>query len=464
MWRWIVFLALLCLIVVGVVWTVQNPGAVTLEWRGVRVDTSVGVLLAIVLIFSAIVALLYRFWRFLRRMPRSIGAALAERKERRGYAALGSGMVAVAAGEGAEARRSARKAERLLAGSTPLTRLLSAQSAQLDGDEKAAERFFTEMLDDPDTRFLGLRGLLTQALKSGDKKRALELAGQAHRQKPDSEWVAQTLFDLQSGAGKWLEAAFTNETMVKRRLLEKPMGERRRAVIAYEQSMEADAGADALKYLKAAVDGAPDLIPAVVDLMTRYVEQGNHRKAASLGEKTWAAMPHPDLLTPYWAAKKATDGLAQVKAAEQLASTNKDHVESHLALAQAALAGSLWGEARKHLRAAGAGDGLEPPARVCRMMAELEERENDDLQKAHDWLVRAARAPADPRWVCDACGNAVDAWSARCGNCEAFDSYVWQAPKRVVALGASPQETPQISTAALDEPGATAQLSGPLKK
>lgn len=442
MWRWIAFLVVLCLLVVGVVWLVQNPGDVTLEWRQYRIDTSVGVLLVAVALFSTAVALVYRFWNFLRRAPRSIGAALADRKQRRGYVALGSGMVAVAAGDKAEARRSARKADRLLEGSTPLTRLLLAQSAQLDGDEKAAEKFFTEMLDHPDTRFLGLRGLLTQALKAGDKVRALELAEQAHRLKPDSEWVAATLFDLQSAAGKWLEASATNDGMIKDRLLEKPAGERRRAIIALERARAAAGGDDEPRYLKAAVGGAPDLIPAVVLLMRRYIADGQHRKAATLAEKTWAVLPHPDLAEPYFAAKKADTALAKVKAAEQLAAIKKDDIESHLMLAQAALDASLWGEARKHLGAAGASGGLEPPGRVCRLMAELEEQEGGDLQKSHDWLVRAASAPADPRWVCTECGNAVDAWTAHCGSCDAFDSYAWRAPKRVMAIGEQPKADP----------------------
>jgi len=445
MWRWIIFLAVLCVMVVCAVWLVQNPGDVTLQWRGMRIDTSVGVLAALVLIFSAIVALIYRFWNFLRRTPKAIGNAMAERRQRRGYTALGSGMVAVAAGDKAEARRAARKADRLLEGSTPLTRLLLAQSAQLDGDEQAAEKFFADMLDDPETRFLGLRGLLAQSLKAGDKVRALEIAEMAHRLRPDSEWVSATLFELQSASGKWLDASITNESMLKEKLLEKPEGERRKAILAYERSLTDADKAESLKHLKAAVSGAPDLLPAVAALAQRYIDDGQHRKAVTLIEKTWATSPHPDLVALYWKAKKVEDGLAKVKAGEQLAAAKKDHIESHLMMARASLDAGLWGEARAHLRAAGAGDGMEPSARVCQLMAELEEKEDNNLQKAHDWLVRAATAPADPKWVCNSCGNAVDPWSAHCGSCEAFDSYAWQAPKHVTAIAGPKLPKPVIA-------------------
>jgi len=439
MWRWIFFLIGLCLVVAGVVWFVQHPGDVTLQWQGWRLDTSVGVMIAGVLLFATVTALVYRFWRFLRAVPGEIGAAMKERRQRKGYTALSGGMVAVAAGDAAEARRQARRAEALLSGSAPLTRLLSAQSAQLDGDEKAAEKFFTDMLDDPDTRFLGLRGLLTQAVKAGDKTRALELAQSAYRLQPKSEWVAATLFDLQSGSGAWRNALDTNDDMARKRLLDKPDAERRRAVIAFELAREAEAagdGAGALKQLKTACDLAPDLIPAVAALVRRFTADGQHRKAVALVEKTWTRTPHPDLLDPYWDARKAPDGIARVKASEKLAQINPDHIESHIALARAALAAELWGEARKHLQAAGAGSGLEPQARICRMMAELEERENGDLTKAREWLVRAGSAPGDEKWVCSDCGNAVDVWTAHCGNCNAFDSYAWRTPPHFSGLPA----------------------------
>ena len=280
--------------------------------------------------------------------------------------------------------------------------------------------------------------------------------------------MAATLFELQSGNGAWISASETNDDMARKRLLEKPEAERRRAVIAFELAREADAAGDsakALKHLKAATDQAPDLIPAVVALMRRFVADGQHRKGVSLGEKIWAKTPHPDLLEPYWDARKSPDGIARVKACEKLADINKDHIESHIALARAALGAELWGEARKHLQAAGAGDGLEPQARICRMMAELEERENGDLTKAREWLVRAGSARQDEKWVCGECGNGVEVWTAHCGNCNAFDSFAWRTPPHISALpkpgtdavadGRAVASTEAAAALAAPEPAAT---------
>lgn len=460
MWRWIFFLIGLCIAVVAVVWFVQNPGDVTLDWRGRRIETSVGVLLLAGVFFGGLCAITYRFWRFLRRAPHQVGLAMQGRRQRKGYEALGRGMVAVAAGDSSEARKNARRADALLEGNAPLTRLLSAQSAQLDGDEKAAERFFTEMLDDPETRFLGVRGLLTQAVKNGEKAQAIELAERAYYMEPKSDWVASTYFDLQSGEGKWLEAQKINDDMARNQLLKHTDAERRKAVIQFERSKSDDTDQkETLNALKRACDAAPNLTPAIVALAKRFDTDMKPKKAIALIEKIWPHHPHPDLVTAYWEAKKTTGGLARVKATERLASLNKDHIESHLALAGASLDAELWGEARKHLADAGAGDGLEPPARVCRMMAELEEQENKDLEKAREWLVRAGVAPADPVWVCEVCGNAVQSWTAHCGNCHSFDAYRWKVPTHVPGDGTDSDAVQMLPATTGQADGGTTALT-----
>lgn len=460
MWRWIIFLISLCIAVVAVVWFVQNPGDVTLDWRGRRIETSVGILLLAGVVFGGLCAITYRFWRFLRRAPHQVNLAMKGRRQRKGYEALGRGMVAVAAGDSSEARKNARRADALLEGNAPLTRLLSAQSAQLDGDEKAAERFFTEMLDDPETRFLGVRGLLTQAVKNGEKAEAIKLAQRAYSMEPRSDWVASTHFDLLSGEGEWLEAQKINDDMARNQLLKHTEAERRKAVIQFERSKSDGADQkETFNALKRACDSAPSLTPAIVAMAKRFDTDMKPKKAIALIEKTWPHHPHPDLVAAYWEAKKTTGGLARVKATERLASLNKDHIESHIALARASLDAELWGEARKHLADAGAGDGLEPPARVCRMMAELEEQENKDLEKAREWLVRAGAAPADPMWVCEACGNAVQSWTAHCGNCHAFDGYRWKVPTHVPGDGGAEDVALMLPATTMQADGGTTALT-----
>ena len=433
MLRTLWFLVLLGVLTAVAVWLAEHPGSVTLHWQGYRLDTTFAILLSIVAAMVVSAALAYRLWIYFRGVPARVGRARRDGRRRRGYLALTRGMVAVAAGDADEARRQSERADVLL-GDPPLTMLLSAQTAQLRGDEKASETFFEAMLDRPETEFLGVRGLLMRAMKQGEWDEALKLARRAYRLKPTSEWVAANLFDLQVRAGQWADAEITLAESVKKKLIGGDRGNRRKAVIGYRQSTEAEAEgrpAEALKLVTKAHSLEPGFIPAVVAMARILTATGKARKAITVIEQAWRRDPHPDLFTAYRAALPAGDALQAMRAVQNLARLNADHPESHIALAEAALAAQLWGEARKHLNSV-AGDGAS--VRVCRLMARLDESQHGDMVRAREWLVRASMADPDPTWVCRDCGNAVADWGVLCGKCGGFDSFDWHTPPRVVNL------------------------------
>ena len=429
MWRALWILIVLSALGAGAAWLADRPGAVVLDWGPYRIETSAAMLVFGVAVVAVVAALIYRAWLFFRRAPDSIRVAWRARRRNKGLQALTKGMVAVAAGDPDEARKQARQAEGLLQ-DPPLTMLLSAQAAQLAGDDGAAERFFRAMTDNRETEFLGLRGLLNQAIKRGDRDEALTLARRAYRLKPESEWVSASLFELQTQTGQWIDAQVTSREAVRHRHLPSPDGRRREAVLACQQALDAEARGDrteAARQARAALDIDNELVPAAAVLAQTLLADGKARKAAGVIERIWPRAPHGDLVVLYARARGADDALAKVKATERLAGFNPGHPESLLARVTAALDADLWGEARKHLDTLLAGEEL-PSSMVCRLMARLEEAEHGDLGKAHDWLVRAATADPDPAWVCGNCGAAVSDWVAVCDSCQSFDSYQWRTP------------------------------------
>lgn len=445
MFRALRFLIFLGLLTGSVVWLANRPGVVTLSWLGWRADTSVALLIALIAVIAALAALLYRFWLLIRRAPKRIVRAYDDNRRRRGYLALTRGMVAVAAGDAEEADKQAGRAKGLLS-DPPLTMLLSAQAAQLKGDEAAAADFFTAMLEKPETEFLGLRGLLTQVMKKGDGMRALKLAERAYRIRPASEWVAANLFDLQVQAGDWPAAANTLKSSVKNKLVDKGEAKRRETALASEESRRAFDEGDtdkALRLARKAHKSSPDFQPAAVALARALVETGSLRRAAGTIEQAWGREPHPDFGELYFKAKRADDPLARLKAAKRLATFRPDHEESGIIVAEAALAAEIWGEARKSLEPLISG-APSPPRRVCKIMARLEENEHGDEKKSREWLLRAAAAAADPAWVCSECGNSVGGWSLLCGKCGGFDTYRWGTPPHIAGPAAAPEIIPPV--------------------
>ena len=190
---WSVFL--LGSLAITAMWLADNPGQVSVIWLGYVIETTAAVLVCGILIISILFAFIYRFWVFVCGVPAGISSYRGEGRRRRGYLALRRGMVAVAEGDPKEACRQVRRADDLLK-EPSLTLPLSAQSAQLIGDEDSAQKFFTKMLRSSDTEFLGLRGLVNQAIKKGDNHQALKWVRQAYQLKTESDWVVRTKFEL----------------------------------------------------------------------------------------------------------------------------------------------------------------------------------------------------------------------------------------------------------------------------
>jgi HemY protein len=430
-WRSFFYLIKVGLVAVVALWIAARPGHVNFVWLGYRVDTSMGVLLAALLLLVGAAILLHRLWRLVWRGPRDLVRLNSERKRQQGYRALSQGMAAVAAGDAAEAKRQAKIANAKLK-DPPLTLLLAAQTAQLGGDEDAARRYFTAMLERPETAFLGIRGLLMQALKSGDRAEALLLAKRAYEERPNTPWAVATLLDLQLEAGDWKRAQPLLQHAAKLKAVSDPVARRRRAVMAAERARREpqDTGLDAARE---AVKLAPDLVPARA-MLARFLAQADRMKEARRTiEQGWTAAPHPELAAAYATIVPEEEPLARYRRFERLNELSPRHRESLLALGECALAAELWSEARKNLDFVAAAESERPSGRLARLMARLEEGPQGDSAAARRWLIAAAHADPDRGWQCQRCGTLAPSWRANCPHCHAFDSLAWQAPFRQAA-------------------------------
>jgi HemY protein len=453
--RVIFALAAIAVLVAAAVFFANNPGQVEIVWRGWQVESSVGVLVAAAIIAAVAVALLLWLLSRILGSPRAVLRWRRERRRRNGYRALTRGMVAVAAGDPEEARRCARRAEALLA-EPPLTLLLSAQAAQLGGDETAAKKFFTAMLDRPEMEFLGLRGLLNQALRGGDQGTALRLTERAATLRPDTTWVVESLFGLEAREGRWDPALETLAQAVKRRIIPRERARHHRGVILYELSLAALASGDLARGRNLAAQAqalTPDLAAPAAHHARVLLRDHRTGPAAKTIERAWRTIPHPDLAQVYGDIHDGAPPLDRLKSFERLAVQNPDARETHLAVAEAALDAQLWGEARRHLEQALSAPSppfiarlpnpapfratpdpdenaslTGPTPRLCLMMARLEQAEHGVGSGSREWLDRAVTAMPDPRYVCATCGGESLEWRSLCPHCGSFDALAWRTP------------------------------------
>ena len=448
------------LVVAAAVLLAQMPGDTTLrlEEFGLVVEARTGAILVALLFFGLLAAFSYRFWLALRRAPQAMRFGRAGRRRERGYRALSLGMVAVAAGAADEAKRRAREADRLLDGA-PLTLLLAAQAAQLDGDDSAAQRFFQAMVDEPETSLLGLRGLMAQADRAGDREEALAIAARAQKARPGTPWVLEALFDLRTANGDWDGASAALEALAGRKLVRGEDLRRRRAVVAVERSRLAEERGDsaaALNHARSAwkLDAA---FPAAAARLARLEGAAGHgSRAEKMLRDGWTKAPHPMLA-------EALDGLwdrltptVRFTQGQRLLKGDSGRPETRSLLADLALAAGRQAEARKLVEPL-AGEGAS--ARICRQMASIALGEGD-TEGARNWLARARQAPGDPAWFCRACSAMSPEWSGTCPHCGVFDSLEWRpptppAPGQAAAIAAIEQELETENVSAVAPPSRT---------
>src|SRR5262245_536524 len=461
--------ALLLLILLGLlfaaVWLFKTqPGAVTLHWFGHRVDTSMGVLAALLFLLIAVAIFANWLWRTLVGAPSDFARYRQERRRVKAYQALTHGFAAIATGDTVEARRRAKQAGALLK-NAPLARLLLAQTAELAGDKRTSSRHLQALLGSPETSFLALRGLFHQAMAAANEIEALRLARQAATERPGTSWAVSALLDLELKRGDLAAAEQALDRAERSHLIDTARAKRIRAVLLTERARIAPAeeASASIDRLRQAIKLAPDLVPARVQLTRALLQSGRIKEAYKIAAQGWSGSPHPDLAAALLAADDGDSPMPRLKRVEKLVASAPAHLESRLLLAEANLAAGLWGPARGQLEEArtALGNGVHPPRRLARLMARLEESEGKDPAAAHRWLLLAAEAAPEHGWLCGACGAPSAIWTANCGHCRSFDSLRWRAVTQDVlellpAAAPAPAESRPAEPVALPQAADTA--------
>jgi len=267
MLRILFFLIPVIALAFGFAWLADRPGDLVITFGGYQYQVTL--MVAAVAIAAIVAATMLSWWivKGIWRSPYTVSRYFRVRRRDRGYQALSTGMIAAGAGDAALARTKKKEAMKLIsADQEPLLHLLDAQASLLEGDHEAARRKFEAMLDDPETRLLGLRGLYLEAERLGDRLAARHYAARAVEAAPQLGWAADASLEEKTEGGEWDAALRLVEAQKSTVQIEREAASRRKAVLLTAKALdtlEADpAGAKA-----AALEAgrlAPDLVPAAV--------------------------------------------------------------------------------------------------------------------------------------------------------------------------------------------------------
>jgi HemY protein len=395
-------------VVVAIAWWIAAlPGHVTIVIAGTTIEAAAPVMVLCLLVLVTLVYIAVRLLVMLLTLGRSGRRWRAARERRSGDVAVNRALVALAAGDPGDARRQAGRAMRLL-GNTPQTLLLAASAGRLAGREDEAAQYFGKLTADEETAFLGYRGLLRQALDREDFEQARVLARQADAAHPGSTWVREERAKLAIRDRDWQAALVLSEPGGPVAAL---------GVAAAEAQPDRN---EALRLAKRAWKADPGLTPAAFAYASRLRAFGNERRARLVLREAWKLAPQPELARLFLAPTALPS--ERQKLAAILVAANPDHLESHLLLAECALAAGAVAEARRHAMAAQA---LTNQRRVWMLLTDIEQREHGDGEAVSNALRHAATADPDPEWRCTECATAQPTWHAVCPACGATGKMRW---------------------------------------
>ncbi len=401
-------LLVLAAVVVTIAWYVAHlPGQFVLHVGGTTVQSSVAIAILALAVLFGVLYLALRLLSAVFRLPQWFNTRGALRQRRRGDQAVTQSLLALAAGDGSDARREAARSRRLL-GDTPQTLLLAAQAARVSGREDEAEEIFRDLALRKDASFLGLRGLLRQALARQDWDAAAEYARRAEAAQPGAAWLRSERAQLAVQTRDWRGALALSAP-------DAPL-----AAFATAAAEEQSNPAEARKLARQAFDADPSLAPAAIAYARRLREQGKEGRAQDVLRRCWTLAPHPDVAE--FAIAPATDRTERLHAAEALVQGTPDHAESHFLLARLSLDAGLPTAARTQAEQA-RGLGLDQQ-RVWLLLADIAEADNRP-DEAREALRHAATAPSDPSWRCGQCGTVHTQWLAVCAACRTAGRVNW---------------------------------------
>ena len=388
------------------------PGQVVADIGSITIELSTPVAtLGLLLVFTLAYVTL-RLLGGLMRLPRTLRHMRENRHRQLGDLSVTKALLALAAGEKADARREAARARRFL-GDTPQTLLLAAEAGRLAERDDETEAAFRLLADRKDAAFLGYRGLLRQAIARGEWAEATTLSKRAEAAHPGAQWLRRERAQLALRAEHWAEALELADQNAPRA-----------ALAAGAAALEANPER-AMRYAREAWRADPGLPHAALAYAERLRAGGHERRAQTVIARGWARRPQPDLAA--FALAPLEDKLARTQAAQRLTAENPEHPESRLLLARTALDAGLTGEARHHAEAARAA-GLNE-RRLWLLLADIEEEEGGQTEAGRlaqrDALRRSATADPDPTWRCGTCHAQHATWLPACPVCWTGGSVRW---------------------------------------
>ena len=394
-------------------------------WKGIVFTGNTSTLLIGLVILIFIALIFQRIYLYIKQSPKRIKDSLKIKNYNKSFKAIVKAMAALYNNDDKELNFQSNILEKLLK-NNPISIILRAEAAKKSKKFDIAENHYNTMLLNPDTKILGLRGLLEQNLKKQDYHHALIYAEEIYNINPRLDWIYKTIIQIIVRTKNWHKLIEISKNAFNKRIIPKTDYFKSISIAKYEIALikESISSIESSQLLKDANSDRPNFPPIVKKFANLLIQNNQLSKAKNLIFKCWSIEPHPMLFEELIEISKRENS-SIVSATSKLIKNNATSYDSIIVLVKANIIENNWIRSKELIKPVLT---ARPNKTICELMYEIEIGITGNAQKANSWKNRAALGDIEKTWVCKNSGTIQEEWSS-VSEGGFFDSLEWAWPK-----------------------------------
>jgi len=430
MLRFLFILFQFIVLLIIVTWAIRNSKSVSFLFNDIIITTSTSILIIGLLIVIIVALLLQRFIFFLKQSSQKYKFYRERSIHQKGHNSFLQGMVAIANKDFKRAILESKNINKYLRDKS-LSLLLKSETLKIEKKFNELNDVYEEMLKNPHTNLLGLRGLMEQNLRAQDYHHAFVYGEKLFNLNPRIDKLFETLKNIIGKTNNWHKLLQISEQSLKYQIIDKKTYAESKSIAFYEiaKIKHHSVGREAIELMEKALRLREHFSPYVGFYIQLLINDNQLEKARKVLKKAWSVFPHPNLKNEIKILAK-TMKISYFELAKFITSNSSDNSQSKILLTETLIEEQDWINARNQIKSL-----LEhkPLKEVCLLMAKIEEGDNGNPQKIDAWISRSNVSKLSKIWICRISGLPQTEWTS-ISQAGYFNSLDWKYPNNISQL------------------------------
>ena len=428
-------------LVVIATWAIKNSKSVSFLFNDIVVTTSTSILIIVLLIVIFIALVFQRLIFFLKQSSQKYKFYRERSIHQKGYNAFLQGMVAIANKDFKRAILESKNINKYFKDKS-LGLLLKSETLKIEKKFNELNDIYEEMLNNPYTNLLGLRGLMEQNIRAQDFHHAFVYGEKLFNLNPRIDKLFETLINIISKTNNWHKLLQISEQSLKYKIIDKKTYVECKSIAFYEiaKIKHHNDGREALDLIEKALRLRENFSPYVCFYIQLLINENKLEKARKALKRAWSFLPHPELKDEIKNLAKAMK-IPYFELAKFITSNSSNDYESIIMLTETLIEEENWINAKNQIKSL-----LEhkPLKEVCLLMAKIEEGDTGDPQTIDAWVSRSNFGKLSKIWICRISGLSQTNWTS-VSKSGYFNSLDWKYPNNISQLSGSEFEISGIN-------------------